>query len=222
MTVELFVFPPSPRAVKVLAVANHCGVEYQTRIVDLFKGDQNHPEYIALNPNKRMPVLRDNTFVVWESNAICQYLVGQSRRAELLPDDLRSRALVYQWQCWELAHWVPMIGIFIEENVKKSLRGERPSVAEVEKAEHLFHIHAPILDSHLRDRPFLAGDDLTVADFSIGVWLDGADLAKYPLERYEHLRRWHATLGALPSWKHARAVSQTYLENMLARGRQSA
>jgi glutathione S-transferase len=78
MTLELFLFPPSPRAFKVIAVAHHLGLSYETRIVHLFNGEQNHPDYVALNPNKRMPVLREDDFVLWESNAITQYLASKN------------------------------------------------------------------------------------------------------------------------------------------------
>ena len=57
MTIELFVFPPSPHAFKVMAVANHLGLDWTMRLVDLRKGDQKSPQYAALNPNRLMPTL---------------------------------------------------------------------------------------------------------------------------------------------------------------------
>jgi glutathione S-transferase len=71
---KLYVFPPSPRAMKVIALAEHLQLEHEVRLVDLTKGDQMKPEFTALNPNQRMPVLEDDGFVLWESNAILQYL----------------------------------------------------------------------------------------------------------------------------------------------------
>jgi glutathione S-transferase len=85
MSIELYVFPPSPRAFKVMAIANHLGIDTTLRIVDLVKGDQKTPEYAALNPNMRMPTLRDGDYVPWESNAIGQYLVARSREAVSFP-----------------------------------------------------------------------------------------------------------------------------------------
>jgi glutathione S-transferase len=77
MAIELYVFPPSPRAFKVLAVANHLEIPYTTHLVDLGKGEQRAPGYAALNPNMRMPTLKDGDFVLWEANAILQYLAVQ-------------------------------------------------------------------------------------------------------------------------------------------------
>src|SRR5204862_5443241 len=85
MTIELYVFPPSPRAFKAMAVANHLGIDTTLRVVDLIKGDQKSPEYAALNPNMRMPTLKDGEYVMWESNAICQYLASKEPSSGLLP-----------------------------------------------------------------------------------------------------------------------------------------
>ena len=74
MSIELYVFPPSPRAFKTMAVANHLGLEWTLRLLDLPKGEHMTPQYGALNPNMRMPTLKDGDYVLWESNAICQYL----------------------------------------------------------------------------------------------------------------------------------------------------
>ena len=85
MSIELYVFPPSPRAFKVMAVANHLGLDCTLRIVDLTKGEQNAPQYEALNPNMRMPTLKDGDHVLWESNAILQYLAARKPESGLLP-----------------------------------------------------------------------------------------------------------------------------------------
>ena len=65
MSIELYVFPPSPRAFKVMAVANHLGIDTTLRIVDLVKGAQKASEYATLNPNMRMPTLKDGDYVLW-------------------------------------------------------------------------------------------------------------------------------------------------------------
>jgi glutathione S-transferase len=68
MTVELYVFPPSPRAFKVMAIANHLGIDTTLHIVDLVKGDQKTPQYAAINPNMRIPTLKDGDYVLWETS----------------------------------------------------------------------------------------------------------------------------------------------------------
>ena len=66
MTIELYVFPPSPRAFKVMALANHLGLDAGIRMIDLLKGEQKTPQYAALNPNMRMPTCKDGDYVLWE------------------------------------------------------------------------------------------------------------------------------------------------------------
>jgi len=109
MTIELYVFPPSPHAFKVMAVASHLDIDYALHMVDLRKGEQKAPHYAALNPNMRMPTLKDGDYVLWESNAIAQYLALKRPESGLLPKDERARLEVTRWQFWELAHWDPAL-----------------------------------------------------------------------------------------------------------------
>src|SRR5215471_13907346 len=119
--IELYVFPPSPRAFKVMAVANYLGIEPTLHALDLIKGDQKGPEYAAINPNMRMPTLKDGDYVLWESNAITQYLASKRPESGLLPSDERARLDVMRWQFWDLAHWLPACAVFAFEYVAKPL-----------------------------------------------------------------------------------------------------
>ena len=124
MSIELYVFPPSPRAFKTMAVANHLGLEWTLRLLDLPKGEHMTPQYGALNPNMRMPTLRDGDYVLWESNAICQYLASKKPESGLLPKDERARFDVTRWQFWDLAHWDPACAVFAYEYVVKPFTAE--------------------------------------------------------------------------------------------------
>jgi glutathione S-transferase len=203
MSIELYVFPPSPRAFKVMAVARHLGLDAAIRLVNLGKGEQKAPDYVALNPNMRMPTLRDGDFVLWESNAITQYLAGRKPQSGLLPTDERGRLDVTRWQFWDLAHWDPACAIFIfEYGVKPLLLGiKEPDMANIAKGTEMFHRAAQVLDGQLKGKRFVTGDTLTIADFSLGSPLNVAALARLPLEPYGEIRRWHASLLALPAWQ---------------------
>ncbi len=203
MTVELYVFPPSPRAFKVMAIANHLGIETRIRMVDLVKGDQTAPEFAALNPNMRMPVLKDGDYVLWESNAIGQYLAGKKPDSGLMPEDEPARLDVTRWQFWDLAHWEPVCAIFIFEHVVKPivLKTGEPDQAAIAKGAESFHRAAKVLDGQLKGRKFVTGERLTVADFSLGASMNLADMAHYPIAPYAEIKRWHATLRALPAWQ---------------------
>jgi glutathione S-transferase len=204
---NLYVFPPSPRAFKVMALAAHLGIDYEKRIVDLTKGEQRRPEFAKLNPNQRMPVLEEDGFVLWESNAILQYLADKKPASGLLPADPRGRADVTRWQCWDLANWDPACAIMIFERlVKKLLHIGDPDPVEIARGEERFHRVANILDAHLKGRNYITGDKLTVADFSIGAPLNLAAPAQLPVSGYAEIRRWHANLSELPAWRQSIAI----------------
>jgi glutathione S-transferase len=200
MTLQLHVFPPSPRAFKVLAVANHLGLAYEPRLVHLFEGEQDRPAFVALNPNRRMPVLCDDGFVLWEANAITQYLAAKAPAAGLGPRDAREQADINRWQFWDLAHWEPAIAPFIRENVKKPFFGQAPDPQVVCDAEAAFDPVAAILEDHLTRHDHVACGRLTVADFALGAVMNAREVARLPVAGYSHLLAWHARLQALPAW----------------------
>lgn len=209
MSIELYVFPPSPRAFKVMAVANHLGLDWTLRLVDLPKGEHMAPQYAALNPNMRMPTLKDGDYVLWESNAISQYLAAKKPESGLLPRDERARLDVTRWQFWDLAHWDPACAVFAFEYVAKPLvlRAGEPDMAAIAKGTEAFHRAAKVLDGQLAGKRFVTGDTPTVADFSLGAPMKFAEMAHYPVEPYGEIKRWYATLSALPAWQ--KTLAQT-------------
>jgi glutathione S-transferase len=203
MTIELYAFPPSPRAFKVMAIANHLGLDWTLRMVDLTKGEQNAPDYLALNPNGRMPTLKEGDYVLWESSAIGQYLALKKPEAGLLPRDERGRLDVTRWQFWDHAHWDPACAVFIFEHVVKPLiLGIKDADAgEVAKGAERFHRSAKVLNGQLKGRQFITSDTPTLADFGIGAPLVLTQPAHIPLDDYAEIKRWYANLSALPAWQ---------------------
>ena len=209
MTIEIYAMPPSPRAFKAIAVANHLGIEFTLHRLDLLKGEHKTPEYTALNPNQMMPTLKDGDFVLWESNAIMQYLAGRKPQSGLLPGDERGRIDVTRWQFWDLAHWDPPVETLLLENfIKPNFLGvtERDDVA-VAKGMERFNRAATVLDGQLKGRKYVIGDTLTLADFALGAPLHYAAPGRFPLGPYGEIRRWHASLMALPAWQKTVAES---------------
>ena len=199
---KLHVFPPSPRAFKVLALAEHLGLPYQQCLVDFSQGDHRKPEYKSLNPNQRMPVLEEDGYVLWESHAILQYLASKKPDSGLLPRDERERANVTRWQCWDLAHWEPAcVPLIYERMVKRLFNLGEPDSSEIAKGLSRFEVVAGILDEQLQKHRFVAGEKLSVADFSLGAALNVARLTGMPIEKRPAIRRWHAELSELPAWR---------------------
>jgi glutathione S-transferase len=209
MTIELYVFPPSPRAFKVLAVANHLGLDFEVKLVDLRKRDHKSPQYSALNPNMRMPTLKHGNYVLWESNAIQQYLALQKPDDPVLPKDEKARIDVTRWQFWDLAHWDPPCAVFVYEHlVKPAFTGiNEPDQAALAKAEEPFHRAAAVLNTPLRGKKYVTRDTLTLADFCLGAVMNVSAAARFPLEAYAEIGRWFKTLQALPAWQKTLAQS---------------
>ena len=209
MSIELYAFPPSPRAFKAMAVANYLGLDWTLRMLDIVNGKHKTPEYEALNPNLRMPTLKDGDYVMWESNAICQYLASKKPESGLLPKDERARLDVTRWQFWDLAHWDPTCAIFAVEYVVKPfvLKSGEPDMAAIAKATENFHRLGTVLNDQLKGKRYVTGDTLTVADFCLGAPMKLAEIARYPLEPYGEIKRWYATLSALPAWQ--KTLAQT-------------
>ena len=150
--------------------------------------------------------MEDDGFILWESNAITQYLASKKPEARLLPPDGRARAQVNQWQFWDISSWDPACAIIVFERlVKKMLGMGEPDPAKVQEGEQNFHRYAQILNDDLKGRKFVTGNSLTLADFSLGAWLNLAQPAQFPLGLFEEVKRWHASLTELPAWQKALA-----------------
>jgi glutathione S-transferase len=197
---KLYGFPPSPNTWKVRAVAVHLGIPLQMEFVDLTK--PRDAGYLALSPTGRTPTLVDGDFTLTESNAIMQYLASRKPNS-LWPDDPRARAEIARWQCWQLAHWgaeacQPLV---FNRLVKRLLNLGPPDEAAVKKATDAFHKEAKLLDAHLAKQPYLAGKELTLADFGVAAPLFYAKEAEYPVAPYARVQEWFGRVSALPAWR---------------------
>ena len=200
---KLYVLPPSPRAFKVIALKNHIEIECDMQIVDLGKGDQLTPGYIAMNPNKKMPVLEDDGFVLWESNAILFYLASKKPDSGLWPSDVKRQADVLRWLAWESAHWdAESVGMVGYEKTSKGVLGLGPAdPAFITRGEQNFDRFAAVLNQHLKGRKWLTGNDLTIADLSVGAMVPAAERLQLPVSKFPEIRRWYDGLALLPAWR---------------------
>jgi glutathione S-transferase len=198
---KLYGFPASPRTHKVMVTAAQLGIPLDLLTVNLMAGEAKRPEFLALNPNGRVPVLVDGDFVLWESTAIMQYLASLSP-SPLFPEDARARADIARWQCWDLAHWEPSCATMIFENMLKPLVGAgAPNEAALETAAANFHRDAKVLEARLGAQDWLVGDGLTLADLSVGAALRYAVQARMPWDAYGAIKDWYGRLAALPAWQ---------------------
>ncbi|ACA14946.1 Glutathione S-transferase domain [Methylobacterium sp. 4-46] len=167
-------------------------------------GRVRDPDYLALNPNGLVPVLEEDGYVLWESNAILRYLAeahGPAAAARggvaLMPEEERARGHVHQWLDWQATTFTPAMRDAFWQTVRLPAEGRDPdliarSVAAGEAA-------AAILDAHLAGRPFAVGDAFTAADIALGCaahrWLHLA----VPREPRPNLQAWYARVAARPA-----------------------
>lgn len=200
---KLYTFPAAPNPRKVHAVIEHLGIKnIDIHIINLPQGEQHSPEFLAINPMGRLPALVDGDFVLWESNAICEYLCDLQGDTSLYPRDLRLRADISRWLFWQASDWMSATGpMAYERFVKKMFFKTEPDKDRVERAEKLFHTTAAVLDKHLATRSFLVNNQFTLADIAIASLTTFAGPAEFPMEPYAHLRAYLARLDEIPAWK---------------------
>jgi glutathione S-transferase len=177
--------PMSYNSRKAETALRHVGADYEFKLVDLAKGAQRTPEFLALNPNGKVPVLVDGDLVLWESTAILRHLYA-TRRPELLGRSDRDRAEVDRWLAWQLAEFGPAVsGVTFLATIQPMLTGQPADPDAVAAAMTRLDRVWPVLEARLVDRPWLA-DNLSAADLALAPVADAAE-------------------GAIPGWTWDRA-----------------
>ena len=204
MTMKIHDFAFSPNSRKVRAVAYELGIPLELVHVDLVKGGQRAPAFLALNPNGRVPVLVDGDLVLWESVAILRYLCSK-RDGALLPTDPRDAAEVDRWLSWQLAHLAPAMSKVSFERVVKRLTGQgQPDEAIIAAASADFANLTRILDEALQGREYLART-LSIADFALASHYTLAETAGLEMAPFTRVSAWLERVCARESMRRALA-----------------
>jgi len=185
---------------KACAVARYLGSPVEFVRVDLTKGESRTPEFLAINPNGKVPALTHGSTRLWEADAIMGYL-ARAAGSDLCPGDERQIE-VTRWLSWNAHHFTRHAGaLYFQHIIKPRFGLGEPDPKAVEEATGFFKQFAQVLNDHLRGRKYLLGDALTIADFSVAVTLPYADKAKIPVGGFPEVERWHARLNELPAWR---------------------
>jgi glutathione S-transferase len=186
---------------RVLALAKHIGVDAEFVKVDAAGGGLRTPEFTALNPNRKAPVMVDGDQVLWEASAIMAYLCIK-QGSDLWPANNPAEQIeVLRWLSWNDSHWGPAVGPFYFEHiVKKTFNIGAPDRAALEaKVPELTKL-AKILNAHLEGRDHPACDRLTIADFQLASMATDWREAEMPFEAFPNIVRWLDGLMAVPAW----------------------
>lgn len=185
---------------KVCALARHLDAPVEFIHVDLGKGEHKTPEFLAINPNGLVPALTDGEQSVWESNAIMAH-IAERMGSDLWPRDARQMDIL-RWLSWDAQHFSRYGGdLYFEYCIKTPFGLGAVDDGAVAQAQKYFRVYARVLDDHLRNRKYLVGDKLTIADFAVAIALPYADQAHIPLAEFANVKRWHDRLNELPAWR---------------------
>jgi glutathione S-transferase len=199
---KLYFHPLSSNARRARLVAHHLGLAVEEELVDLTKGAQRQPAYLALNPNGKVPTLVDGDLKLWESYAIMIYLCEKNGRRELYPDELAARTEIHRWLFWGANEWSPVISRLTFENMLKPMLGlGQPDPVRVKEAEAGFNALATVLDTQLAQHPYVVGNQLTLADFALAASLAAAKPGKVPVDAHPNVIAWFGRIEKLPAWQ---------------------
>ena len=156
----------SINVMKVLWCLDEIGSDYKRQDAGMQFGVVNEDYYMDLNPNRKVPTLEDGDLVLWESNVIVRYLCAKYSLGELCPEDPGARALSDQWMDWQQTSIHPDITYLFWGSVRNSPDHQDPK--RIEAAMKNLNTMWGLLDRHLAERRFVAGDELTMGDIPIG------------------------------------------------------
>ena len=192
---------PTPNGWKVSIMLEECGLPYTLKPVNIGRGEQFRPEFLALSPNNRMPAIVDHEppgggapIALFESGAILIYLAEKTGR--FLPADLRGRHAALQWLMWQMGGLGPMAGqnghflLYAPEKIPYAL--ER-------YAKEVNRLYG-VLDAQLaRTGRYVAGGEYTIADIAIFPWIRTHKAQRIVLAEFPQVERWYNTLFERPA-----------------------
>jgi glutathione S-transferase len=186
---KLYEFPPT-RSIRARWTLQELGVEFDSEVIDMIAGAHRSPEFLAINPAGKLPVLVDGDLTLTESAAIVLYLCDKYAHKGLLPTDIPRRAEVYRWLLFAVTELEQPLWRIARHT---SIYDESDRLAqEVELAKRDFLAMAAVLERHLENRRYLVEPSFSAADIVCGYTLDWANeidlLAELPRSK-EYMQR---------------------------------
>lgn len=193
--IQLYGTPPT-RVLRAIWLLNELGLEYELLPVDLMQGEQLKQDFLALNPAAKVPVLVDEGRVITESAAIQLYLAEKYPQAGFIPDTMEERAQMYRWMFFlvteiEQPLWRIARHTFVYPEEKRL-----PQDVDLARQECLEMV--AVFERHMKERDFVVGDRLSVADFNAAYMLDWAN-EENMLGDAPRLREFLKTMYARPT-----------------------
>ncbi len=197
----------TPNGKKVSVMLEEVELPYEVHPINIAKGDQLKPEYLAINPNNKIPAIIDNDgpggkpLKLFESGAILMYLAEKT--GKFLPQEMAKRYEVIQWLMFQMGGVGPMFG---QANYFYRLEEKVPFAIEryYKEAIRLYKV----LEQTLGQRAYLAGD-YSIADIATYPWVGRHDGHNVKLEEFPNVKRWFETISQRPAVERGMAVPKT-------------
>ena len=203
--IELF-FAPTPNGQKVSIALEEMGMEYKVTPVNILRGEQFTPEFLAISPNNKMPAMIDHApagdgtpISVFESGAMLIYLAEKS--GMYLSTDPRQRADTLQWLMWQMAGLGPMAG---QVHHFANYAPEKLPYAITRFVDEAGRLYG-VLDIQLRSREYVAGE-YSIADMAIWPWVAIHDMHQQNFADFPNVSRWFDRVGKRPAVQRGMAV----------------
>jgi GSH-dependent disulfide-bond oxidoreductase len=202
--IELYTWG-TPNGRKVSVMLEECGIRYNVHRIDIGKGDQSTPEFLALNPNGKIPAIVDSDgpdgapLPLFESGAILIYLAGKTGR--FLPKSVRGKYVALEWLMFQMGGVGPMFGQV--HHFVRAAKEQVPYAIEryTKEKDRLYGV----LDKRLGEAKFLAGE-YSIADIATFPWVARHDWHKTDLNDFANVKRWYDTIAARPAVQRGMAV----------------
>lgn len=208
MSMTLHILGLSPHCRKAMALACYLDAPVEIAIKE-FGQFSKDPAFLAMNPNGKVPVLEDGDTYLWESNIILRYL-AEKAGSDLWPQDPVAQRDVMQWQFWETGHFSQaLLGIYFQRVIKPAINMGDPDQAVVEEKLEFSERFLNVLNGALGKRDFVAGEQLSIADFSIGAVTETTEMANIDISGYQNIQSWLKRMRALKGWSEAIPSAET-------------
>jgi GST-like protein len=201
--IELYT-APTPNGYKASIMLEEIGLDYTVHSIDLAKSEQKTPEFLAMNPNGRIPVIVDHDndeFVVFESGAILIYLAEKS--GQLLPTEPKARSRVLQWLMWQMGGLGPMMG---QANVFYRYFPEKLPAA-IHRYQHEGRRLLSVLDGQLRGRDYIC-NEYSIADIAAWPWAVIHEWAGIDITGLKNLPAWLERMAQRPAVARGRKIPE--------------
>lgn len=205
--IDLYYFP-TPNGHKITIALEELGLPYSLHRIDISQDEQFAPEYLAINPNNKIPAIVDHQPIngseplsLFESGAILMYLTEKS--GKLMPAAPRERWQTLQWLFWQVGGLGPMAG----QNHHFSHYASEPIPYAIERYVNETNRLYRVLEHQLLDRTYIVGESFSIADIACYPWIVPHQRQGQALKDFPSIARWFARIGARDAVKRAYALA---------------